>query len=40
MLIFASRHLSFSQTDKIGYTDIIANFVFPYICSFFFICTN
>ena len=28
-------HSSFSQTHKVGNVGIIANSVFPYICSFF-----
>ena len=29
-----ANHSSFSETHKVGNVGIVANFVFPYICSF------
>ena len=34
VLVIDSLQLGFSQMHKIGKIAIIANFVFPYICSF------
>ena len=36
MFLFVMMNSSFSQTHKVGDVGIIANFVFPYICSFLF----
>ena len=35
-----AHHKGFSQMHKIGNNTVIANFVFLYNCSFFFIYTN